>query len=388
MTVSLDLGFVALTDAAPLVVAKHRGLFAEEGVDVSLHREVSWATIRDKVATGVFQGAHMLAPLAIAGRLGVGSEAFGLIAPMSLNAHGAAVGVSAALAAEMGDASAAGLARAAAKRLGRGEPTITFATVFPFSMHGYMLRYWAASAGLDPDRDIRIVTAPPTSMLGRLKSGGVDGFCVGAPWGAMCVAGCNARIVLEAGAFWPGGPDKVLGLSESWAEREPEAAQAVLRALLRAAAWADAPENQPALADLLSGPGYLDAPRDLIAAGLARGETGIRFSRQAAGFPWRSHAAWIFSQMQRWGQVDRGADIARALECYRPDLFRMAAAAVGLSAPMTDAKAEGAHGEAWALPGTLGPIPMSSDVFPDRKVFEPESARDYAAGFAVTRLAD
>ncbi len=366
MSFSIDFGFVALTDAAPLIVAKERGLFAKEGLRVALHREVSWATIRDKVSAGLFQGAHMLAPLAIAARIGTGTAPADVIAPLSLNAHGASLGVSAQLAAEMQDGSAAGLARAAAKRLGRGDPQIIFATVFPYSMHSYMLRHWAASAGLDPDRDIRIVTAPPTAISDRLKSGAIDGFCVGAPWGAVCEAESNARIVLDAADFWPGGPEKVLGLSESWAMREPAAVRAILRALLHAAAWADAPENAGELAGLLAAPAYLHAPPDLIVKRLGRSEEAIRFLRQGASFPKHSHAAWILSQMLRWGQIDARADTNRGLECYRPDLYSAAAADIGISAT----------------------VDMAHDDFFDGLGFDPDSLRRYAAGFAVTRLMD
>jgi two-component system, oxyanion-binding sensor len=382
----LELGFVALTDAAPLVIARERGFFREEDLDVSLHREVSWATVRDKLAAGVFHGAHLLAPLAIAMRLGVGSDPAKIIAPMSLNAHGATIGVSAGLAEEMAEVSAGGLARAAAARLKCGAPAITFGVVFPYSMHTYMLRYWAASAGLDPDRDIRIVTAPPTSILDRLQSGSIDGFSVGAPWGAVCEEQCAARIALEAADFWPGAPDKVLGLSQTWADQEPAASQALLRALLRASVWADAPENQNELAGILSQPHYLDAPASLIAKRLGRSEKGIRFAKGAAFFPWRSHAAWIFSQMLRWGQVETGTTISQALECYRPDLIRAAASDLGISAPLADSKVEGACDGPSALPGSRGPIPMFRDAFMDGTRFDPDSPHDYAAGFAITRL--
>lgn len=366
MTLLIDFGFVALTDAAPLIIAKERGLFAKEGLQVTLHREVSWATIRDKVAAGLFQGAHMLAPLAIAARIGAGSDPAGVIAPLALNTQSATIGVSIQLATEMQDDSIASLAQAVAKRLGRGDPQLTFATVFPYSMHSYMLRYWAASAGLDPDRDIRIVTAPPTAIADRLKSGSIDGFCVGAPWGAMCEAESGARIVLDAADFWPGGPEKVMGLSESWTAREPGAVRATLRALLHAAAWADAPENAGELAGLLSLANYLDAPQDLIARKLGRNEKAIRFSQQATSFPKRSHAAWILSQMLRWGQIGSGADTNRGLECYRPDLYSAAAADIGLQAT----------------------IEMANDSFFDGLGFDPDSLRRYAAGFAITRLID
>ena len=386
MTLSIDLGFVALTDAAPLIVAKERGLFAKEGLDVSLHREVSWATVRDKVSTGVFQGAHTLAPLVIAARLGLGAERADVIAPISLNAHGAAIGVSLQLAAEMQTPSATGLVQAIARRAERADPQVVFATVFPYSMHNYMLRYWAAAAGIDPDLDIRIVTAPPTSIVDRLKAEAIDGFSVGAPWSAVCEAQCNAKIVLEAGEFWPGGPDKVLGISETWAHREPAALQALLRALLQAMTWADESEHRHELAEMLSGQQYLAAPADLIGRQLDKQEKSIRFSRAAASLPWRSHAAWIFSQMLRWGQAERWTDSGRAMECYRPDLYRTAAADVGLSAPLADSKMEGAHAEPWALPGSRGPIPMPRDMFFDGEAFDPDALHAYAASFAIGRV--
>jgi two-component system, oxyanion-binding sensor len=388
MTLSLDLGFVALTDAASLIVAKERGLFAEEGLDVSLHREVSWATVRDKLAAGMFQGAHILAPLAIAMRLGLGTEACDVIAPMSLNAHGASIGVSAQLAAEMYGSGAVDLAQAVAKRRERGEPQVMFATVFPYSMHAYMLRYWVASAGLDPDRDIRIVTAPPTAIVDRLKARAIDGFVVGAPWGAVCESLCGAQLVLHAAEFWPGGPDKVLGVAARWAIDEPSAAQALLRSLLRASLWADDTENAGELSGMLSAAGYLAAPADLIAKRLGCEVNSLRFARCAASFPWRSHAAWIFSQMLRWGQARSSSDAQTALECYRPDLFRAAAADIGFSAPLADSKVEGVHEGDWAMPGSRGPISMTRDLFMDGAAFDPDSLADYAANFAINRLAD
>jgi ABC-type nitrate/sulfonate/bicarbonate transport system substrate-binding protein len=383
MKPAIDLGFIALTDAAPLIVAKARGLFAEEGLDVSLHREVSWATIRDKVAAGLHQGAHMLAPLAIATNLGAGSEPAPLIVPMSLNAHGASLGVSSALAEEMGtDLSPEALARAVGARRARGLPAVSFAVVFPYSMHNYMLRFWAASAGVDPDADIRITVAPPTAIAARLKSGEIDGFCVGAPWSDLCQAESGARVVLEAASFWPGGPDKALGLSKPWADREPRQALDLVRALIRAALWCDAPENAVELAMLLSKREHLDAPASLIARSLGQ----IRFARHAALHPWRSHAAWIASQMLRWRQLDPATTPEAALACYRPDLFRAAASDAGFNAPLADSKLEGAHGEPWALAGARGPVPMAADSILGGTPFDPESPAAYAASFDISRL--
>jgi ABC-type nitrate/sulfonate/bicarbonate transport system substrate-binding protein len=362
---ALDLGFIALTDAAPLIVAQHYGFFEEENLRVTLRREVSWATIRDKVATGHYEGAHMLAPAVLALNLGIGSERADVIAPVSLNAHGAALGVSRILAAEMAAHqapwSAAALAHAAAERRARGAPALSFAVVFPYSTHNYMLRAWAAAAGLNPDQDLRIVVAPPTAIAGRLRSGAIDGFCVGAPWGEACVEDSGAHIVLEAGAFWPGGPDKVLGLSGAWAKREPGAALAITRAVLRGARWADAPENAAALARLLAAPHYIAAPARLIAAKLGIGDAQIRFTRAHAAFPWNSHACWILSQMLRWGQIEPNADFARAIGAYRADLFEQAAHAIGLAPPPVDAAA---------------PAPVA-DV--NRSAFDLDSLKQHAA---------
>lgn len=340
---ALDLGFVALTDAAPLIVAQQRGFFEAEGLRVTLRREVSWATIRDKVAAGMFEGAHMLAPAALALTLGAGSEPANVIVPLSLNTHGASVGVSKALADEIASHdmpfSAAALAEAAARRRSSGARALTFAVVFPYAMHNYMLRAWAAAAGLDTERDLLIVVAPPTAIADRLRSGEIDGFSVGAPWAAKCERESGACVVLEAADFWPGGPDKVLGLSSTWATREPGAAQALTRAVLRAAIWADAPENRADLVQLLALPDHVGAPEAYIAEKLGAEKPHIRFARDHAAIPWTEHACWIVSQMVRWRQVSPHADFAQAISVYRRDMFDDAARAIGLQHPAANEEA-------------------------------------------------
>lgn len=377
----IDLGFIALTDAAPLIVARARGEFEAEGLDVLLHREVSWATVRDKVAAGVHQGAHMLAPLAIATTLGVGAEQAGMIVPMALNSGGASLGVSAQLAAEMEDLTPSALAAVVAARKAAGKPMISFAVVFPYSMHNYMLRFWAASAGIDPDVDLRITAAPPISIASRLRTGEIDGFCVGAPWSLVCQAESGAQIALESSDFWPCGPDKVLVLSRAWGEHEPQQSFALMRAIARAAKWADDPANRGELVALLCRREWLDVPPNIIGQSLGQ----IRFARDAALHPWKSQAAWIGSQMLRWGQIDadRGA---QATDCYRPDLFRAIARDVGLDAPMADSKTEGAHAQSWPVASLNGQIDLPPDRIFGGSPFDPEAITAYAASFAVTRV--
>jgi len=199
----LRLGFIALNCAAPLVVAKELGFFEAEGLRIALSREASWANIRDKVAVGALDGGHMLAPMTLAASMGVGGERTPMTVPMSLNLNGSAVTVSTAVADAMRAVDPGGmaahprtarpLARLIEARKAFGDRPLTFAVVFPFSMHAYELRYWLAAAGIDPDHDVRLVVAPPARIAERLKAGEIDGFCVTAPWNALS-ARASARL--------------------------------------------------------------------------------------------------------------------------------------------------------------------------------------------------
>lgn len=391
----LRLGFIALNDCAPLAVAKEKGFFEQEGLEVDLSREVSWANIRDKVTMGALDGAHMLGPLPLAVNLGVCGEPSRLIAPMSLNQNGSAVTVSVALAALMRETApeamavrprrAAALAKVIEARRARGEPPLRFAVVFPFSAHNYQLRYWLAEAGIDPDRDVRIVATPPSRMSERLASGDIDGFCVSQPWNVLSEASGVGEVLIEACEFWGAGPDKVFGVTQAWAERRPEELSAMLRAMIRAAAWADEEANRTELASILAHTSYVDAPEEAVLAGL-RGDKDLRFSRGLASFPWRSHAVWFLSQMRRWGQIGPATDLNAAAEAaYRPDLFRAAAAAVGAAYPLVDEKVEGLHARPWVLDEATDPIAMGSDLFFDGRTFDAAQPERYVAGFDIRR---
>ena len=407
---SVRLGFIALSDCAPLVVAKERGFFEAEGLAVELSKEASWANIRDKVAMDALDGAHMLAPLPLAVNLGLSGEPTPMIAPLSLNLNGSAITVSTALADAMRAADpesmtarprlATALAAVIAERAARGLPLLTFAVVFPFSVHNYELRYWLAAAGIDPDRDIRIVVTPPARMTARLAQGDIDGFCVSAPWNAKAVADGSGEILIYASELWRVGPDKVFGLTQGWAERNPDTLTAILRALIRAGAWADEQANRGELATILSHPRYVDAPEPVVAQSLlgsppyALGEPGtdsadyINYHRYAASFPWRSHAVWFLTQMMRWGQIPADTDVvAAAAAAYRPDLYRIAAQQIGTPAPIVDEKVEGLHSAAWVLDEATAPIAMGPDLFFDGRRFDAGQPLAYASGFAVGRLA-
>jgi ABC-type nitrate/sulfonate/bicarbonate transport system substrate-binding protein len=405
----LRLGFIPLNDCAPLVVARELDLFAAEGLDVTLSREASWANVRDKVAVGMLDGAHILAPLPLAASVGAGGDLPQMIVPLSLSLNGSAITIAAEHAAAMRvldpEAMAARpptarpLARLIAERRERGERPLVFAVVFPFSMHNYELRYWLAEGGVDPDRDVRLVVTPPPRMAARLKSGDIDGFCVGAPWNALAVAEGSGEILIYASEFWRLGPDKAFGVTAEWAERHPRTLRAVIRALLKAAIWADEPGNRSQLASMLARPEYVDAPEAVVGLSLlgsppyAQGSAPpesqdyLIFHRYAASYPWRSHAIWFLSQMLRWGQIGADVDLAgAAARVYRPEAFRDAAADLGVAAPIVDEKVEGAHAESWLLEEATEPLRMGPDLFFDGRPFDAAQAVRYAKSFEIGRF--
>ncbi len=372
----LRLGFIPLTDCAPLIAAQAQGFFEDEGLAVELVREASWATVRDKVAVGALDGAHMLAPMALATAAEDPRRA--VLAPLALNRNGSAITVSTALSEALGGVtadfagsppSAARLQAVIAERRARGDGPLTFAVVFPYSMHNYLLRYWLAEGGIDPDRDVRLVVIPPPRMVERMRAGEVDGFCVGAPWNAVAELEGVGRILAASSQLWPGGPDKVLGVSGSLAGQKPDELRALLRAIIRGAAWTDAPENREALIAHLARPDRIEATPMAIARAL---EHELVFHRDAAGLPRREHGLWFLSQMIRWGQIDADRDLeAIADQVYRPDLYRDAALSLG---PVLE--------PALVFPDAVEPI--ETRLF-DGVTFDPAAARAYAERFAIGR---
>lgn len=393
----MRLGFMPLNDCAPLAVAEAKGFFADEGLDIELVREVSWANIRDKTSAGLLDAAQMLAPLPLAATMRLGGWGEPMVTPMSLSLNGNAVTVSTRIAAAMRaideDAfaerpvSARALKRLIEARRGRGMPPLTFASVFPFSSHHYELRWWMEAGGVDPDRDVRLVVAPPPRMAAMLGSGDIDGFCAGEPWNTVARVRGSGEILLAARDLWPTKPEKVLGLTRAQAEAKPNTLRAVLRALMRAGAWADRAGAREELATLIAKPQYVGATVEgagvsLTGDPLRGGRSDFTvFHRSAASFPWISHALWFLERMRRADQVAPETDLeAIARRVYRPDLWREAAEDLGLNAPASDMKVEGAHEAGWRLEGEGGPIAMAADRFFQGAPFDPASRRASAEG--------
>ncbi|WP_119270998.1 CmpA/NrtA family ABC transporter substrate-binding protein [Taklimakanibacter deserti] len=394
-------GFLPLVDAALLIAAKEKDFAREEGIDLSLTRETSWANIRDRVSVGHFDVAHMLAPLPIAANLGLSPLDVPFIAPMALGLGGNAVTVSKRLwsaleeqgAPSDGDPARVGAALRNVIKTGqtRQERLLVFAVVQSFSGHHYELRYWLAACGIDPDRDLTITVVPPPLMVDALKSGRIDGYCVGEPWNTAAVHDGSGRIVTTKSSIWRSSPEKVLGVTKEWAETNPLTLAAVLRALHRTSLWCEDKSNNAELADLLAGPDYLNLPQAVVLPAIenriALGDKEPRpiadfltFAGKAATFPWQSHALWFYSQMVRWGQVAHSPQRAQAARLsYRPDLYRQALSGLNVAMPGASSKIEGALTERTHLPAARGQLVLGPDGFFDGVIFDPDRVEDYIA---------
>lgn len=340
----LRIGFIPLVDAAALIVAADKGFCAAEGLDVELVREVSWSNVRDKLNIGLFDAAHLLAPVAIASSLGLGHVKVPIIAPFNLGLNGNAITVSPSLHADLaavadGDlvdpaVSAFALARVVEARRTKGQEPLTFGMTFPFSTHNYQLRFWMAAAGVDPDEDVRLVVLPPPYMVDSLRNQHVDAFCVGAPWNSIAVDLGIGRILHLMSEILLRAAEKVLAVRERWVEDNPDLFAALVRAHARAAQFIEDPANREEAAALLAAPNRVGVAADVIRRtldgrlkvapdGAVRvNDRYLLVARAGAARPDPTQAAWLYAQMVRWGQAPMSDHLlATAKAVFRPDLY-------------------------------------------------------------------
>lgn len=338
----LSLGYVPLTDAAPLLVAAAKGLFAQHGLTAVLAPAGSWSALRDRVAVGAWDGAQMLGPMPLACHFGLGGLAADLAVTATLGRNGNTLVLSHRLIAECGNRdwplAAAALVPVLAARQAAGRPAV-LAVVFPYSSHNYLLRHWLAAAGIDPDHDVRLVVLPPSALPDALADGTIDGFCAGEPWGSRAVDLDVGQIVLGSAQIWPGHPEKVLAFSAAALARDPAPALAATAAIIAATAWLAEPANLPEAIDILRCTALSAVPAPVIALALhqqvirSAGDAptalpGAILHSAAATRPDPAHAAWWLAAMQRWGHAPPDALHPTAL--WRPDLWHRAAAQTGL----------------------------------------------------------
>jgi NitT/TauT family transport system ATP-binding protein len=385
MTGPLRIGFIPLVDAAALIIAVDKGLTAAEGLEVELVREVSWSNVRDKLNIGLFDAAHLLAPVAIASSLGLGHVKVPIAAPFNLGVNGNAITVSPALLAALmeeidGDrfdplATAQALARVVAKRRKAGAEPLTFGMTFPFSTHNYQLRFWMAAAGVDPDEDVRLVVLPPPYMVDSLKSGHVDAFCVGAPWNSIAVDLGIGHILHFVSDILVHAAEKVLAVRQVWADKNPDVVAALVRAAEKAAEFIEHSSNRTEAAQILAQPERIGVDAEVIQRTLdgrlkispdgtfRESSRYLLVGREGAGRPDPVQAAWLYAQMVRWGQTALSPEALKtAMGVFRPDLYD---AAVG-------------HGQEAAT------SPFSAFAGP---AFDPADVGGYLASFEVGRRA-
>ncbi|MDE2181401.1 MAG: ABC transporter substrate-binding protein [Alphaproteobacteria bacterium] len=375
----LRIGLLRLTDSAPVIVAHEFGYFGDEAVNTELSVEPSWANIADKLAFGFLDAAVIVPPLAFAVELGLRGTAQKLIIPCAISHGGNTITVTKDLAERThtrAHREGAGIAQAFAREI--RETPATLGIVHPYSTHNLLLRYWLATAGVVPEQDVKLVVVPPARTAQALGEGRIAGFCAGAPWGEIAVrAGAGATIAASKD-IWQDAPEKAFAVRAQWADENPDALQGAIRALLRAAQFCDLPENASYVAALLSRRRYLDVDSHAIMASLPGGSVAPNplscFFRGAATFPWRSHALWFLREMARWKLISDAHDQgALANKVYRPDLYRLAASSMDVSAPLTDWKTEGAHAAGWTLEAAPSELAMAADGFCDGAVFDPQS---------------
>ncbi|MDR5747154.1 CmpA/NrtA family ABC transporter substrate-binding protein [Caballeronia sp. LZ029] len=345
----LRLGFVALSDAAPLAVAALRELGARHGITIELCRQPSWAAVRDKLLSGEIDAAHALYGLVYGVQLGIGGPQADMAVLMVLNRNGQAITLSRPLADAIGGGASV---KDALGSLGR-PPVI--AQTFPTGTHAMWLYYWLAAHGVHPLRDVQSIVIPPPRMADALVEGALDGFCAGEPWHAVAEAGGAGKTVAYTSEIWPDHPEKVLACRRDFAALYPATARALVRTMLDACAWLDAGEHRSEIAEALASERLLGVPRALIEPRLAAANGGdaralpVRFfDGGAVNYPRVSDGVWFITQYRRWGMLDADIDDGGiAASVNQTALYRDAARGAGIALPDERRSATFCDGRVW-----------------------------------------
>jgi nitrate/nitrite transport system substrate-binding protein len=351
-TPKIRIGIIALTDCSSIVMAHELGLFKRYGIESTISKEASWAVIRDRLTLGENQATHLLFGIPYASTMGLlGSPVKPMVIPFYLNRNGQAITLTKELLAK-GVKTPQELKPVAEEAKRAGKP-MTFAMTFPPGTHAMWTRYWLGAGGINPDKDVTLITIPPAQMVANMKVGKMDGFCVGEPWNARAIADGIGFTAITTQQIWQDHPEKVLGFTEEFAEKNPKTVMAILRAMLEASQYIDRLENRSHVAEVVSRPQYINTQKEVILGRmLGQYDYGdgrpveqdpyyMTFFDRNTNFPWRSHGVWWLSQFRRWGMVKEGVDYTGlANRVHRPDLFRVVAKEMGVDTPQEDMKKE------------------------------------------------
>jgi nitrate/nitrite transport system substrate-binding protein len=366
-------GMIALTDCSPIVIAHEKGLFKKYGINSTVIKGASWAAIRDSLSNGDIQATHMLLGMPIASTLGLlGSPKLPMIVPWLLNRNGQAITLKPEWKGKVADKPAVikpfvDLAKKA------GTP-LTFAMTFPPGTHAMWMRYYLAAGGVHPDKDVSLVTVPPSQMVANMKIGKMDGFCVGEPWNARAIADGIGFTGITTQEIWKDHPEKVCAFKEEFALKNPKTVKAILKALHEASVWLDDMKNRPEQAAIVSRATYINcAPEQILGRLQGHYDYGdgrvkedpnyMIFSARNCNYPQAKYCSWWLSQFRRWGMLPSAPDYAAvAKQVMRADIYEEAMKELGY-----------AHG---------GPNSDPETLF-DGVTFNPADPERYAASFAV-----
>jgi nitrate/nitrite transport system substrate-binding protein len=368
----LRIGMIALTDCSPIVIAHEKGFFKKYGINATIVKGASWAAIRDSLSNGDIQATHMLLGMPIASTIGLlGSPKKPMIIPWILNRNGQAFTMKAEWKGKLSTDPRA-LKPFADEAKAKGSP-LTFAMTFPPGTHAMWMRYYLGAAGVNPDKDVSLITIPPPQMVTNMKVGKMDGFCVGEPWNARAVNDGIGYTAMTTQELWKDHPEKVCAFTAEFAEKNPKTVKAVIKALHEASVWLDHMPNRIEQAEITSRPTYINCPKELI-LGRMRGEYDygdgrkkqdpnyMIFSSRNCNYPQYKYAIWFLTQFRRWGMVQGTPPYqAIAKQVMRPDLYEEAMRELGV-----------AHGGASDAPERLFD-----------GTFDPKYAEEYALSFAV-----
>jgi len=340
-TSTVRFGIIALTDCAPIVMAHELGFFKKFGINSVISKEASWAVIRDKLSLGENQATHMLIGMPIASTMGLaGSPVKPMVIPWLLNRNGQAITLNNKLK-QAGVRSPKQLKPIADKAKASGDP-LTFAMTFPPGTHAMWMRYWLASGGINPDKDITLITIPPAQMVANMKVDKMDGFCVGEPWNNRAIQDGIGFTAITTQQMWRDHPEKVCAFTEEFATKNPRTVKAILKALQLSSQHLDNLENRAKAAEVIARPTYINCPTDIILERLlgkynyGDGRTEqdpnyMIFNSRNCNQPQRIYAAWWLTQLRRWGMTKGAPDYtAIPKRVMRPDIYLEAMKEMGV----------------------------------------------------------
>ena len=380
------LGFIALTDASPLIIAKEKGYFEKHGMkDVEVLKQASWGTTRDNIVLGSdgggIDGAHILTPMPYL--ISEGKVTNGKKVPMyilaRLNTNGQAISI----ANDFKDAKI-GLKSDKLKEVftkaKAGGKDLKCAVTFPGGTHDLWMRYWLAANGVDPDKDVATIVVPPPQMVANMKAGNMQAFCVGEPWNARLVAQEAGYTALVTGEMWKDHPEKAFSLRADWVDKNPKAAKALLMAVQEAQIWCDKPENKEEMCKIVGADKWMKVPaKEILGRQQGKIEYGdgrtvdnpdisMKFWKDAASYPFKSHDLWFITEDMRWGYFPADTDAKKLVDAVnREDIWKAAAKAIGQEADIPKSTSRGV------------------ETFFDGVKFDPENPAEYLKGLKIKK---